>query len=199
MSQSHARREGVLSLALAVVVSQLHPIPVQVEPPEAVAVRSFIDDHLVTFEAFNAPRRIRQGSRTFNVDDDDFPSAFSLLPELHTLAGSVQDNYRSGMRWTAIGTVVELTGALTVGILPVINLAVGISTTVMIAAMIAASAVTVVGLVITFIGLPALIKSQVQMFELVSRYNHELTRRPITVLPTAPQPASVAPVLQLEI
>lgn len=199
MSQVRVRRQRVLSLALAVVVSQLHPIPVQVEPPEAVAVRSFIDDHLVTFEAFNAPRRIRQGSRTFNVDDEEFPSAFSLIPEAHTLATSVQDNYRIGMRWTLIGTVIELGGAVAVGLMPVLNLAVAISSTVMIAAMIAASAVTLVGLVITFIGLPALIKSQVQMFELVSRYNHELTRRPITVLPSTPPPAAVAPVLQLQI
>jgi hypothetical protein len=198
MSAAHARPWGVLALALAVVVTQLHPVPVQVEPPEAVAVRSFIDDHLVSIEGFNAPRRVRQGNRTFNVEDDDFPSAFQLVPEAHTLAKSVQENYRSGMRLFLIGTVIELTGAVTAALLPLIMLS-ALSPTAVLGIALGAAVVTLAGLIISFVGLPALVRSQWGMYDLISTYNHGLTRRPITVLPAAPQPAAVAPVLQLSI
>jgi hypothetical protein len=180
------------------VVTQLHPVPVQVEPPEALAVRQFVDDHLVTFDSVGWQSRVRQRERTFSLGDDDFASAFELVPEAHALAKSMRESYLRGMRVFTIGSLVEVAGLLGATSVLVASVATTVAVGVGIGLALAFAAVTLVGAVISLFALPDLSRSHSQLFEVVSLYNHGLTRRPITVLPAMAPPAA-APVLELQL
>lgn len=193
----------MLSVALTMLVAQpAFPVPVQVEPPEALAVRAFIDDHLVSFEfAGGMAARLRQGERKFTLIDDEWLHAFELVPAAHELALKLRESYDLGMTLFRVGLVVEL-GALvgvgTIAVMAVAGATAIISAGALIAVALVCAGVALVGAVISAFSIPFLTRVQAGMFEVVSTYNHGLTRRPMTIAPQSPG-ATPVPLLQFSI
>lgn len=196
------RRCDVLSLALTLFVAQpAFPVPVQVEPPEALAVRAFIDDHLISIES-GARRQLRQGDRHFTLLDDEWLRAFELVPTAHALAMDMKQSYARGMALFTAGLVMQLGACAGAGVVAVLGLA-GAAATIGTAALIVTAlvfaGVGVVGAIIAAFAVPLLGKVDAQLFEVVSTYNHGLTRRPMLIVPNAPSAPTAAPLLQFSI
>ncbi|MBL8913624.1 MAG: hypothetical protein JNM17_23185 [Archangium sp.] len=192
----------MLSLALTLFVAQpAFPVPVQVEPPEALAVRAFIDDHLISIEG-GMKQKLRQGDRRFTLLDDEWVKAFELVPAAHELAIEMKQNYALGMSLFTAGLVVQLGaagGAAIVAVLGLAGAAATIGVTALIAAALVLAGVAVVGAVIAAFSIPLLGKVDAQFFEVVSTYNHGLTRRPMLIVPNSPSSPTAAPLLQFSI
>lgn len=171
---SAARLRGVLTLALALALSQT-----AVDSPESV--RQFVDQRLMSFEfagGWNA--RVRQGSHSFTLTDENIADAFTLVPEAHALALSMTESYQRGMRVFRVGTAIEMAGAVGALALLIVSVAgAAIALDVIIGLALGCAGLGLAGAVVSLFAIPDLARAQAQQYEVVATYNHGLTRLPV--------------------
>ena len=167
----------MLCLVALALVTQL-----SAEPPETTALRAQIDTGLISVNQVGWQTTLRQGERSFSLSDEDWSTAFALVPESQALARSLKESYDFGMTMFRVGIAIELGGLLGAGGLAVMALVIGTAVlpvaTIVVLALVCAG-LGLAGAIVAVIGVPALMRAQGQTLELVSTYNHALTRQPV--------------------
>lgn len=139
----------------------------QNEPPEVKAFSEFVGKHLLTINFAQGSFEVRQRERVFRLQDDDFASAFTLVPEALAMAQVAHDDYVMGMRLQIGGLIVV--GASLVAIL-VAPLLPSLLLPLLIASLIGSG----IGLVVTLIALPFMLSAQTKFFAALASYNRGL-------------------------
>ncbi|MFO0598789.1 MAG: hypothetical protein U0228_26015 [Myxococcaceae bacterium] len=156
----------MLALALTLALSQAPPPLVESTPaPETfTGFADFVDKHLLTLSADGS---VRQRTRSFRLSDEDFPSAFSLVPESAVLAQEAQRDFLLARTFDVTSTV--LLGAST---------AAALAATLVPGVLIPLLAASVVGLgvalVLALIALPLAHAAQAKFLDAISAHNHGL-------------------------
>lgn len=141
--------------------------PPGLEPPEVKLFADFVGRHLLTLSASNASFEVRQRERVFRLHDDDFETAFTLVPEALTLARSAHENFVISSRLQLVGLI--LTGAA-LGVTVVATLVRTLLFPLLIASLVASG----VGLVFALVALPFAIAAQTKFLSALATYNHGL-------------------------
>lgn len=163
------------------------PVPPDAAPPEAVApgaeppdvklFAQFVERHLLAVSASNTGFEVRQRERVFRLQDEDFSSAFSLVPEALAQAKVAHDDFLLSSRLQIIGLAV--TGAA-LGVVLVATLVRVAVLPLLIAGLVASGA----GLVLSLIALPFALSAQTKFFSAAAAYNRGLLDlRPSTTSP----------------
>ena len=163
----------MLSLLAAVLLSQSAP-----QADEAASIRSLIDSQLISVSAANGwGATFSRGERKFRLADEDWRTAFTLVPEAQALALSAREASELGNRLFLIGTIIELGGLFGASGLLVASVLVGaVSVTAIVVAAFACVGLVLVGAVVSLLAVPHLMRAQEQSYEAVSKYNHGLTK-----------------------
>jgi hypothetical protein len=137
------------------------------EPPEVKLFAQFVERHLLAINASGSGIEVRQRERVLRLQDDDFETAFTLVPEALADAKVAHADYLTSSRLQVIG-LSATGGAL---------LAVVLSTvlrSVLVPLLVIGLVGSVVGLVLTLIALPFSISAQTKFFSAVATYNRGL-------------------------
>lgn len=139
------------------------------EPGEVKAFAQFIDRHLLTLDPdmTQGMFRIRQRERLYSLKDDDFPLAFSLVPEAQAQAIKAQENLR-------LSSTLQLIGLVSVGVGSAALVLVPLIAAVTLPLLVVALVLDVVGLALVLIAVPFAINSTTQFTSAVSMYNRGL-------------------------
>ena len=169
----------VLSLLLAQAPLTAPPSPASpdVTAPEAVApgaepadvklFAQFVERHLLAVSASNTGFEVRQRERVFRLQDDDFPTAFTLVPDALTLARVAHDDFVLSSRLQVIGL------ASTGGALVAVVLATLVRTAIL-PLLITGLVASGVGLVLSLVALPFALSAQTKFFSAAAAYNRGL-------------------------
>jgi hypothetical protein len=163
----------MLALFAALLLSQSGP-----QPDEAASLRNLIDTQLISVSGANGwGATFSRGERKFRLADDDWRTAFTLVPEAQALALSAREASEIGNRLFLIGTLIELGGLVGASGLLVASVLVGaVSMTAILAVAFACVGLVLVGAVVSLIAVPHLMRAQEQSYAAVSTYNHGLTK-----------------------
>lgn len=166
-----------LCLAQAPLTVPPAPAPQETPPPEAVSpgaeppdvklFAQFIERHLLAVSATNTGFEVRQRERVFRLQDDEFPTAFTLVPEALAMAKVAHDDFVISSRLQIIGLAV--TGAA-LGVVVIATLVRVALLPLLIAGLVASGA----GLVLSLIALPFAISAQTRFFSAAAAYNRGL-------------------------
>jgi hypothetical protein len=137
------------------------------EPAEVKLFAQFVERHLLAVSANGAGFEIRQRERVFRLQDEDFETAFTLVPDALTAAKVAHADFVTASRLQIIG--LALSGAA-LGATLVAMLVRSIALPLLVVALAGA----VVGLVIALIALPFAISAQTKFFGAVAAYNRGL-------------------------
>lgn len=166
-------------LLLALVLAQAPEAPLTTPPPlappagdafEPVEVKrfaQFVDRHLLGVNASGAGFEVRQHERVFRLQDDDFESAFALVPDALAAARIAHADFVTSARLQIIGLSV-------VGAALVVTVASSLVRSILLPLLIASLAGSVVGLVLTLVALPFALSAQTKFFSSIATYNHGL-------------------------
>jgi hypothetical protein len=174
----------MLSLLALVLVRQLSG-----EPPETTAVRRLIDTELISVSSVGWEMKLRHRDQTFTLADEEWGTAFALVPEAQALAASLRQSHDFGMTMFRVGIGIELAGLAGAGGLALMALTIGtalLPVATIVALALVCAGLGVVGAVVALIGVPALVRAQRGTLELVSSYNHGLARQPLLSIPLGP-------------
>lgn len=141
--------------------------PSAAEPPEVKLFAQFVERHLISVSANGAGFEIRQRERLFRLQDDEFETAFTLVPGALADARVAHDDFVTASRLQIIG--LSLTGAA-LGATVIATLVRAIVVPLLVVALVG----SVVGLVISLIALPFAISAQTKFFGAVAAYNRGL-------------------------
>ena len=169
----------VLSLLLAQAPLTVPPSPASpdVTVPEAVApgaepadvklFAQFVDRHLLAVSASGSGFELRQRERVFRLQDDDFPNAFTLVPDALMLARVAHEDFVLSSRLQVIGL------AITGGALVAVVLATLVRTAIL-PLLITGLVASGVGLVLSLVALPFALSAQTKFFSAAAMYNRGL-------------------------
>lgn len=172
----------MITLALALLLTQTPaplvtppPEPItppavaatQNEPPEVKAFAEFVGKHLLTINFSQGSFEVRQRERVFRLQDEDFETAFTLVPEALAMAQIAHHDYVVGMR-------LQIAGLIVVGAALVAVLVAPLVTAVFLPLLIASLIGSGIGLVVTLIALPFLLSAQSKFFAALASYNRGL-------------------------
>lgn len=169
----------VLSLWLAQAPLTAPPPPVSTEAPGSEAVApgaepadvklfaQFVDRHLLAVSASGSGFELRQRERVFRLQDDDFPTAFTLVPDALMLARVGHDDFVLSSRLQVIGL------AITGGALVAVVLATLVRTAIL-PLLITGLVASGVGLVLSLVALPFALSAQTKFFSAAAVYNKGL-------------------------
>ena len=156
----------------------LEAVPAGAEPAEVKLFAQFVERHLLAINASGAGFEVRQRERVFRIQDDDFESAFSLVPDSLISARVAHDDFVTAQRLQIIGLAV-------LGAALVATVASTLVRTLVIPMLVASLIGSGVGLVLSLIALPFAISAQSKFFSSIASYNHGL-------LELRPPPSPVA-------
>lgn len=137
------------------------------EPPEVKLFAQFVERHLLSVNASGAGFEIRQRERVLRLQDDDFETAFTLVPGAFADAKVAHEDFVTASRLQIIG--LALTGAA-LGATVVAVIVRSIVLPLLVTALIGSA----VGLVISLIALPFAISAQTKFFGAIAAYNRGL-------------------------
>lgn len=139
------------------------------EPAQVKAFAQFLDRHLLTLDPdmTQGAFRIRQKERLFSLKDDDFPTAFALVPEAQAQALKAQENLRISSTLQIIGLVSVGIGSAALVVVPLIG-------SVSLALLVVALVLDLVGLALVLVALPFALNSTTQFTSAVAMYNRGL-------------------------
>lgn len=154
--------------------------------PQAAALRHLLDTELISVAATGWEITLRKGDRAFTLADEEWGTAFALVPEAQALSRSLRKSYDFGMTMVRVGIGIELAGLAGAGGLALVALTMGtalLPVATIVALALVCGALGLVGAVVAVIGLPALARAQTGTLDLVSSYNHGLARQPMPLFP----------------
>ena len=137
------------------------------EPPEVKLFAQFVERHLLSIGAAGNGFELRQRERVFRIQDDDFESAFTLVPDAVASARMAHDDFILASRLQIIGLAV-------VGAALVVTIAATLVRTVILPLLIASLVGSGVGLVLSLIALPFALSAQTKFFSSIATYNRGL-------------------------
>lgn len=137
------------------------------EPAEVKLFAQFVERHLISVSANGSGFEVRQRERILRLQDDDFETAFSLVPGAFADAKVAHEDFLTASRLQIIG--LALTGAA-LGATVVAVIVRSIVLPLLITALVG----SVVGLVISLVALPFAISAQTKFFGAVAAYNRGL-------------------------
>ncbi len=147
--------------------SNVEAVPPGAEPAEVKLFAQFVERHLLAIGASGAGFEVRQRERVFRIQDDDFETAFSLVPDALISARVAHDDFVTAQRLQLIGLAVV--GAALVA--TVVSTFVG---RLIIPLLVASLVGSGVGLVMTLIALPFAMSAQSKFFSAIASYNKGL-------------------------
>ncbi len=159
----------LLLVALAQLPSPpVAPVPPPAaEPTEVSRFADFVDAHLLAANATLTTLEVRQGERSFRMQDDDFETAFALVPETVALARSAREGF-------LLASALQTTGVVALGLalVPIViaPLVAGAFLPLLVVGAVAAG----VAAIISLIALPIAAAAQERFFAAVARHNHKL-------------------------
>jgi hypothetical protein len=152
--------------------------PSATEPAEVKLFAQFVERHLLAVSATGAGFEIRQRERLFRIQDDDFETAFTLVPDALTAARVAHEDFVTASRLQVIG--LSITGAALAAVVVAT-----LVRSVVVPLLVVALAGSLVGLVLSLVALPFAISAQTKFFGAVAAYN-----RGLLDLRPAPSPLS---------
>jgi len=170
----------VLPALLLVLAQTPPPLPDSTEPLDVEGFSEFVDRHLIAITPGAGGLELRQRARAFRLTDDDFSTAFALVPEAEALAVKAKDDAVSARTFNVAGNL--LTGASGAGAVAMIFL----PATALVPALIATGVGLVVALVLLLIALPLAASAQSRFFDAVSTHNHGLLQFRPAQMQTSP-------------
>lgn len=172
---------GMLAPVLLVLSQSVSPSPLlevsraPLEEPAAVtSLRTVFEANVLSVEPSMGGTTLRRGARAWRLEEDEWPAAFELLPELHREALSVSEKLRSALVLVRVGLAVEaigLAGAMSTLLLVTFS-AIALPTAVLLA--ILSGLVGVTGAVLGIVPLAAVSNANARVYELVGSYNRQL-------------------------
>lgn len=157
-------------MLLSVLLLGLAQSPPPLPASETEGFSEFVDRNLLAIAPGMGGLEVRQRSRTFRLSDDDFSTAFALVPESEELAVRAQDNSRKARSFNIAGNVLigaSAGGALALALIP---------TSALVPMLVATGVGLVVALVLLLVALPLAASAQAQFFDAVSVHNHGLVQ-----------------------
>lgn len=159
-------------LLLALVLSQTPPplseaVPPGAEPPEVKLFAEFVDRHLLAIGASGSSMEVRQRERVFRLQDEDFETAFKLVPDAFVIAQQAHSDYLIASRLNVAALVV-------VGVALAVTVVATLVRVVLLPLLVASLVASGVGLVISLIALPFALSAQSKFFSSVASYNRGL-------------------------
>ena len=76
------------------------------EPAEVKLFAQFVERHLLAINSSGAGFEVRQRERVFRIQDDDFETVFSLVPDAVASARVARDDFVTAQRLQIIGLAV---------------------------------------------------------------------------------------------
>jgi hypothetical protein len=137
------------------------------EPPEVKLFAQFVERHLLTINASGAGFEVRQRERVFRLQDDEFETAFTLVPDALAAARVAHDDFIIASRLQIIGLAV-------VGAALVATLVATLVRAAILPLLIASLIGSGIGLVLSLIALPFAFSAQSKFFSAIASYNHGL-------------------------
>lgn len=148
------------------------------EPAEVKLFAQFVERHLLAISSSGAGFEVRQRERVFRIQDDDFVTVFSLVPDAVASARVAHDDFVTA-QWLQIVGLALAGGAL------VATIASTVARALIVPLLVASLIGSGVGLVLALIALPFAISAQTRFFSAIASYNHGL-------LELRPPPSPVA-------
>ena len=140
------------------------------EPPEVKLFAEFVERHLLAIGSSGSGIEVRQRERIFRIQDDDFETAFKLVPDAFVSAKQAHSDFLVASR-------LQIAGLAVVGAALAVTVVFTLVPTLLLPLMIASLAASGVGLVLTLIALPFAISAQSKFFSAVAGYNRGLLER----------------------
>ena len=137
------------------------------EPAEVKLFAQFVEHHLLAVGTSGAGFEVRQREHVFRLQDDDFETAFALVPEALTLARASHEAFVLGSRLQLIGLVVVCAALVVTVISTLVRTAI---LPLLIASLIGSG----VGLVLALVALPFALSAQTKFFSAIATYNRGL-------------------------
>ncbi|MDP3153567.1 MAG: hypothetical protein Q8N23_12895 [Archangium sp.] len=137
------------------------------EPPEVKLFAEFVDRHLLAIGASGSSMEVRQRERVFRLQDDDFETAFKLVPEAFASAQQAHSDFLVASR-------LQIAGLAVVGAALAVTVVSTLVRTLLLPLLIASLAASGVGLVLSLIALPFALSAQSKFFSAVAGYNRGL-------------------------
>jgi hypothetical protein len=137
------------------------------EPAEVRLFAQFIEKHLLAVSASGAGFEVRQHERVFRLQDVDFESAFTLVPDAVSAARLAHDDFLMASRLQIIGLSV-------VGAALVVTIVATLVRTIVIPLLIGSLIGSGVGLVLSLIAVPFAMSAQTKFFSAIAAYNQGL-------------------------
>ena len=168
-----------MSLLLALVLSQaplseppLAPPTTEAvtpgaEPAEVKLFAQFVEHHLLAVGASGAGFEVRQREHVFRLQDDEFETAFALVPEALSLARASHEAFVFSARLQLIGLVV-------VGAALVATVISTLVRTAILPLLVASLIGSGVGLILALVALPFALSAQTKFFSAIATYNRGL-------------------------
>lgn len=168
----------LLALCLAQAPLTTPPAPVPGEgPPEAVSpgpepvevklFAEFVDRHLLAVSASASGMEVRQRERVFRLQDDDFETAFTLVPEALSLARVAHDDFVLASRLQIVGLSVVSAALVATVVATLVR-------TLILPLLVASLIGSGIGLVLSLVALPFALSAQTKFFSAIGTYNHGL-------------------------
>lgn len=148
------------------------------EPVEVKLFAQFVERHLLAIGASGAGFEVRKRERVFRIQDDDFETAFSLVPDAFAAAKVAHDDFLTSSRLQMIGLALA-GGALAA------TLVATLVRSIVLPLLIIGLVGSLVGLVLTLVALPFAVSAQTKFFSSIATYNKGLLelRPPLPSLP----------------
>ena len=127
----------------------------------------FVDRHLLAIGASGSSMEVRQRERVFRLQDDDFETAFKLVPEAFASAQQAHSDFLVASRLQIVGLAV-------VGAALAVTVVSTLVRVLLVPLLIASLAASGVGLVLSLIALPFALSAQTKFFSAVAGYNRGL-------------------------
>lgn len=137
------------------------------EPPEVSLFAQFVERHLLAVGISGASFEVRQRERVFRIQDDDFETAFALVPDARALARVAHDDFVLASRLQIIGLSV-------VGGAAVAVIAATLVRTVILPLLVASLIGSGVGLVLSIIAVPFALSAQTKFLSSIATFNRGL-------------------------
>ncbi|MFT3713757.1 MAG: hypothetical protein QM817_39360 [Archangium sp.] len=164
----------MLITTLLVVLSQSAPplVPNVGEPQETVpdevgAFSEFVDRHLLSISLSEGGAQVRTRARAYRLVDEDFETAFALVPESVEMAHRAHEDAITSSHFHAAGMVML---GLSAGATLVASLLPAMIIPILVGSMVG----LVISLVLTLIAIPLATNAQERFVNSVSTYNHGL-------------------------
>ncbi len=137
------------------------------EPPEVKLFAEFVDRHLLAIGSSGMGVEVRQRERVFRIQDDDFETAFKLVPDAFVSAQQAHSDF-------VIASRLQIAGLAVVGAGLVATIVATLVRAVLLPVLIASLVASGVGLVLSLIAIPFAFSAQSKFFSAVAGYNRGL-------------------------